>query len=129
MGKREQRNAEHEAAALEAVTDEWMTAHQIALKIGMPLVKRMRVLRSNGGRMVSELEEPEYWRVFAFALRRLVDKGALEMEVRRVGGKKRTTEDQTYYRAVGVSRGMLPHWLAPQVPELRVLKVTRVRCK
>ena len=129
VGKREARNAEHEAAALEAVTDEWMTAHQISLKIGMPKVKRMRVLRRNGEERISELEEPEGWRVFAFALRRLVDKGVLEMEIRKVAGKARTTEDQTYYRAAGVSRAMLPHWLAPQIPELRVLKITRIRCK
>ena len=107
MGKREARNAENEAIALSEVTDEWMSAIEISMRLGMK----------------------DKWRIVACALRRLVDKGEVEMMIRKVEGRRRVTEDQAVYRVQGMARGLLPAWLAPQIPEVRILKRRIFRCK
>lgn len=123
MGKREEINEYHEAIAQKEVGPEWMTAIQIALKLGFPLIDMRRVINRNGEVKVVEFKEPENWRIVACALRRLVKKGVVEMDIIKTGPTKhRITEHTTVYRVAGVSRGMLPHWLEPQIPELRVIK-------
>lgn len=102
---RAKRNALREEEALSEVTDQWMSAVEIAFRLRMP-----------------------YQRV-AFALRRLVAQERVEMMVRKVPGKGRTTDDQAVYRVPNLPRAMLPHWLMPRVPEFRVLKKRIIRHK
>jgi DNA-binding transcriptional ArsR family regulator len=100
MSQRDNLRASREELALLGVTDEWMCAVDIALKLGTS------------------------WQSVAHALKRLVDQGKVERMVIKVPKPYRITEDHTLYRAVGVSRGMFPHWLEPRVPEMRIVKRT-----
>ncbi len=90
------------------VTENWMSAKEIALRLGY---------QNNYQAVVS-------------ALSRLVKAGKLERLVVKTGPtRSRDYEERFVYRTRGVARGMLPHWLAPQVPQFRIITRTIFRRK
>lgn len=107
MGKREEMNAMNEELALKALSEDWLTAHQIARKLGM-WEQRGRI---------------------AHALKRLHAQGKVEMTKIKTPAIRRSHLWRFFYRVEGVSRAMLPFWLAPQMPEVRIIRRQIFRCK
>lgn len=112
MGRREEANEQNEELVLSCLADQWMTAAQVAQVLGMA-----------GKNGLSG--------AISHALARLAREGKILREERREEDPTgwRSYVLRVYYRCDGVPKAMFPHWLMPQVPELRIIKRTIFRMK